>query len=105
MVKTENLCMNADFEAAPVERKSSTRVGRKESKPKVRANRNPFINFVQEFSRRAGVSGKQLISRAAERWRSMNESEKAPYCELARNAPRRRKKGPQLTRKKRSSRR
>lgn len=67
-------------------------IGHKSSKATVSASRNPFINFLMEFRKRnPSLKSKQLISRGAEQWRRMNESEKTPYFEMAKKAPKRRR--------------
>ncbi|EFA02172.1 hypothetical protein TcasGA2_TC007828 [Tribolium castaneum] len=91
MVKTENLCMN-DFDEGPIPRRSLSK-GKKESKTRVRVFRNPFLNFISDFRKsNTSLKSREVISRAAEQWRKMNPDEKSPYCELARSAPKSRKR-------------
>jgi hypothetical protein len=76
-------------------KKSHNKVTKKESTDKAsKLHRNPFLNFLQEFRKKnLGLTSQEVIQKAAEIWRKMTDSEKAPYCEMAKRAPKRRKRG------------
>ncbi|XP_044760139.1 protamine-like [Coccinella septempunctata] len=58
------------------------------------ATRNPYLNFMREFRlKNKNMNVVEQTVKGAEMWRKMNESQKAPYVDLARQARRRRKKG------------
>ncbi|RZB39675.1 HMG box domain containing protein [Asbolus verrucosus] len=97
MVKTEHLCVD-NFD-----RKSLGIITKKESRTKsLPALRNPFLNFIREFRKNnTGMKSSEVVSKAAEKWRNMNQSEKSPYCEQAKNAPKRKRRKRTYSRKKR----
>ncbi|KAK9887791.1 hypothetical protein WA026_000105 [Henosepilachna vigintioctopunctata] len=53
---------------------------------------NPFLNFMREFrARNRNLEVKEQLIKGAEQWRKMNDAQKQPYVELARQARRRRR--------------
>lgn len=67
-----------------------------------RITRNPFLNFLRDMRRNArGLSVTEVASKGAELWRKMDEQQKQPYHQLARQA----RKMAGRTRKSRRSRR
>lgn len=52
-----------------------------------RITRNPFLNFLRDMRRTArGLSITEVASKGAELWRKMDEQQKQPYHQLARQA-------------------
>lgn len=52
-----------------------------------RITRNPFLNFLRDMRKNArGLSITQVASKGAELWRKMDEQQKQPYHQLARQA-------------------
>lgn len=94
MVKSENQLCACDFsEDPPVKQPSPCRVSGKSSRTKVRAFRNPFFNFLADFRREnSNLKATQIASRGAERWRNMSKDEKTPYWEMAKKAPKTRRR-------------
>lgn len=60
--------------------------------------RNPFLNFLRDMRKaaRSGMTITELTARGGELWRKMSSKQKKPYCELARQAAKvkRRKRRP-----------
>lgn len=56
-----------------------------------KVSRNPFINFLAEFrASRKGVKMAELSKQAGRVWRNMSMESKAPYLQMAQNAPKKR---------------
>lgn len=69
------------------------------------ATRNPYLNFMKEFRlKNKNMNVVEQTVKGAEMWRKMNDSQKAPFVELARQARRRRKKGGKGRRRRRGRR-
>ncbi|KAJ8941577.1 hypothetical protein NQ314_010351 [Rhamnusium bicolor] len=67
-----------------------------------RVTRNPFLNFMRDFRKsNNGLKLTELTKRGAELWRKMNDRQKSPYCQLARQAPKRRSRRRRRRRKRR----
>ncbi|XP_044255101.1 HMG1/2-like protein [Tribolium madens] len=76
-----------------MEKKSQSKIAKKEPASEGKTTRNPFLNFVQEFRKNnRGIPAQEQVARAAEAWRKMSDNEKAPYYEMAKRAPKRRKR-------------
>ncbi|EFA02042.1 hypothetical protein TcasGA2_TC007670 [Tribolium castaneum] len=76
-----------------MEKKSQSKIAKKDSTPEGKKTRNPFLNFLQEFRQKnKGMPNREVISRGSEAWRKMSENEKAPYYEMAKRAPKKRKR-------------
>lgn len=55
--------------------------------------RNPFLNFLKDFrkSHKNKLDAVEVTKRAAQLWRIMNEREKSPYINMAKQAPKRKR--------------
>ncbi|EFA02171.1 hypothetical protein TcasGA2_TC007827 [Tribolium castaneum] len=91
MVKPEKLCMD-DFDEVPAPKRSLSKC--QESKQtRAKISRNPFINFIFDFWKsNPTMNSREVFSRAGEKWRNMSPEEKSPYREMAKRAPKKRRR-------------
>lgn len=74
------------------ERRNDHSYSRKKNHSRLRSGRitkNPFLNFLRDMRRNArGLSVTEVASKGAELWRKMDEQQKQPYHQLAKQARR-----------------